>query len=101
MEMKVMPIEISSSAIQKLKEIIVQQNLPSNMCCKLVAVANGCSDVNYQIAFDIPKETDAVYQKESVPFAIPKTQSLHFFGKKLDFKVEGEPNGFMFLDSNA
>ena len=95
--MENIPIEISDIARKKLSEIFMHSDIPEDMCCKIVAEANGCSDVDYQLAFDYPTDMDGIYEVDDLTIAIPNHQLIHFFGVKLDFKHEGETTGFMFF----
>ncbi len=93
---------ISDTASQKLKELIAKQEPQEDRGLRLAVVGGGCSGFEYDMGFDVPRETDEQQQTaDGVKVIIDPMSYRYLDGIKLDFVESLQGAGFTFDNPNA
>jgi iron-sulfur cluster assembly protein len=99
-----MPITLSENAATAIKNIIKEQELPTEATKLRVGVkGGGCSGFSYML--DLTEETKGEGDEEMECFGIKilcdMKSYLYLNGTKIDFKDEVMGKGFVFVNPNA
>lgn len=95
------PISLSATAVEQLKRIKEEQQIPDNHGLRVGVKGGGCSGFSYVMGFDIAKENDQVFELNGFTVFMEKAHSLYLAGMQIDW-VEGLNNrGFTFVNPNA
>lgn len=95
-------ITLTPKAIEKVKEIMAQQN-ESYEALRVRVVGGGCSGFQYQLYFDSPEENgaDKVFDFDGLKVVVDQQSLLYVNGTELDY-VEGlMGTGFKFNNPNV
>lgn len=93
------PITISPSAIEAVKAIFEQKNIPTEYGLRvgIKGAASGCGAVvQHIIGFDKPEEKDAIYDVEGIKVIINRGHFLYLAGMAVHYKNDYEAMGFVF-----
>lgn len=96
-----MPVQLTSGAINEVKEIRKSQNIQDNLALRLGVKSGGCSGFSYVIGFDEPTEQDEVYTFEGLQITIEKSHLVYLEGITVDFENGLSNRGFTFDNPNA
>lgn len=95
------PISITETAIQQLKRIQEEQQIPDSHGLRVGVKGGGCSGFSYVLGFDLAKEKDQVFEIGGIKVFMERAHSLYLAGMQIDW-VEGLNNrGFSFINPNA
>jgi len=95
------PIKLTASAINAIKNIEKEQNIPDEYGLRVGVKGGGCSGFTYVLGFDEQKEKDDIYEVNGIKVFIDKTEFMYLMGMEVDW-VEGLNNrGFSFNNPNA
>jgi iron-sulfur cluster insertion protein len=95
------PVELTDSAVGKLKELIEQEGNPDLMLRVFVA-GGGCSGFQYGFTFDENRqETDTVIEKGGVTILVDMMSIQYLMGANIDYKEDLEGAQFMINNPNA
>ena len=95
----IQPVKITPRAIDEIKKIMEQKNIPSDYQLRVgVKQEGGCSGNSLIIGFDKKKETDLSYNISGFPVILDKKHTLYLIGKEVDYIDTEEVKGFIFLD---
>lgn len=95
------PIFLTESAVNQLKKIMIEQNIPQDYGLRVGVKGGGCSGFSYVLGFDEPKEKDDIYEISGMKVLMEKAHSLYLLGMEIDW-VDGLNNrGFTFKNPNA
>lgn len=95
------PISLTESAIQEIKHIITEKNIPAEYGLRVGVKGGGCSGMSYVLGFDLQKENDNLYQVGDINIIMEKSHGMYLAGMEIDF-VDGLNNrGFSFNNPNA
>ena len=95
------PITITNGAVNQLKRIMEQQNIPDGHGLRVGVKGGGCSGFSYILGFDMQKEQDDVYEIGGMKVLMQKAHAIYLLGIEIDW-VEGLNNrGFSFNNPNA
>ena len=96
--MLIKPVSITDKAISAIKKIMNSKEIPDNYGLRigLENMGASCGSTQYVLGFDQKTEADLVYEIDTVPVYIKKTEVLHVTGLTLDHITEGEISGFSF-----
>lgn len=61
----------------------------------------GCAGFSYILEFDTAKENDSIFEVDSVPLFIDKSQAIYLYDCTIDFKSGLDNRGFIFDNPNA
>jgi iron-sulfur cluster assembly protein len=95
------PVSLTDTAIEQLKRIQDEQQIPENHGLRVGVKGGGCSGFSYILGFDLPKEKDKVYEYNGITILMEPSHALYLAGMQIDW-VEGLNNrGFSFINPNA
>ena len=95
------PIDLSESAVNKLKELIDQEGNP-NLMLRVFVTGGGCSGFQYGFTFDEQQqETDTVLDKGGVTLLVDMMSLQYLMGASIDYKEDLEGAQFMISNPNA
>ncbi len=95
------PIDLSQSAVDKLKELIDQEGNP-NLKLRVFVTGGGCSGFQYGFTFDEQKqETDTAMDKGDVTLLVDMMSLQYLMGASIDYKEDLEGAQFMISNPNA
>ncbi|MCU0416302.1 MAG: iron-sulfur cluster assembly accessory protein [Cytophagaceae bacterium] len=90
----ILPIHISSIALDEIKNIIETKNIPPGYGLRVGIKGSGCSGQGYVIGFDKPGVQDNQYSYEGITVFIEKKHLLYVAGLQIDFESDSESRGF-------
>ncbi len=98
-----MAIKVSEKAVQELKKVITEQQLPENVALRVGVTGGGCSGFEYKLDFDenVSEENDMLTEIAGLRVAVDKKSSLYLDGTELDYHESLEKRGFTFNNPNA
>jgi iron-sulfur cluster assembly protein len=97
----VAPVTLTPGAIQELKRIQQEQNIPADHGLRIGVKGGGCAGFSYILGFDLPKENDQVHEVEGITLLMQKAHGIYLIGMEIDW-VDGLNNrGFSFNNPNA
>ena len=91
-------LEISASALNKLKETVQKEGVNlSSTFLRVAVVPGGCSGLAYELGWDTARqEADTLLQIDDVQVLIDPRSAAYLEGTKLDFTDGLEGKGFHF-----
>jgi iron-sulfur cluster assembly accessory protein len=96
-----MSLEVTPVAINKVKEIMAQQN-PQPVGLRVAVVGGGCSGFSYQMNFENQiNPIDKTFEFDGLKVIVDQASWLFLKGTKLDFVDSLEGSGFKFDNPNA
>ena len=96
-----MPIELTPHAIDKVKEIMAQQN-PEPQGLRVSVVGGGCSGFSYQMNFENQSNgIDKVFEFSGLKVFVDQASLMYLNGTKIDFVESLEGSGFKFENPNV
>jgi iron-sulfur cluster assembly protein len=97
----IQPITITKSAIEQLKAIRQQEQIPDEYGLRVGVKGGGCAGFSYVLGFDKQQETDDVHDFGELKVFMQKAHAIYLLGMEIDW-VEGLNNrGFSFNNPNA
>lgn len=95
------PIILTSGALEQLKAIKSEQNIPDTHGLRVGVKGGGCSGFSYLLGFDEEKENDQIFFIDDIKVLMQKSHGIYLIGMEIDF-VNGLNNrGFSFSNPNA
>lgn len=99
---RVSMITLSEKAINEVKRLINEQQLPENTGLRMGVRGGGCSGLSYALNFDTEqKETDRIFDCSGVKVVIDSKSFLYLAGTTLDYTDGLNGSGFTFDNPNA
>ncbi len=96
-----MAIELTSHAVDKVKEILAQQN-PAPAGLRVSVVGGGCSGFSYQMNFENETSAiDKVYEFDGLKVFVDQASLMYLNGTKIDFVESLAGSGFKFENPNV
>lgn len=97
-----MAIELTQMAVDKIREIMHEQNIVEGGL-RVGVKGGGCSGLGYTLALDTePQPGDKIFEKDGVKVFVDLKSFLYLNGTTLDYKMEGlMQRGFMFINPNS
>jgi iron-sulfur cluster assembly protein len=93
-------VNVTERAAAKIKEMITAEN-KEGQGLRLEVVGGGCSGLQYKLDFDLPKQTDKVFEKDGAKVLVDMKSLLYLSGTELDYKEELMQSGFVFQNPNV
>ncbi len=95
------PVNLTSHAIAKVKEIMAQQNpLPAGL--RVGVVGGGCSGFSYSMSFENQAGMmDKVYEFDGLKVFVDATSMMYLKGATIDYVETLEGAGFKFENPNV
>ena len=95
-------IGITERAVQEVRRIVSEQNLPENTVLRVGVKGGGCSGFSYSLGFDdTVHETDQSFEHEGVRVVCDPKSFLYLNGTMVDFEDSLMGRGFKFTNPNA
>ncbi len=95
-------LTITASAINKVRDLLIEEKLPSNSALRIFVQGGGCSGYQYGFAFDEEiAEDDFVTENEGVKVVVDMISSQYLQGATLDYKEEKFNSQFVISNPNA
>jgi iron-sulfur cluster assembly accessory protein len=96
-----LPVNLTPTAIVKVKEIMGQQNpVPAGL--RIGVVGGGCSGFSYSMSFEnAPGVMDKIYTFEDLKVYVDATSAMYLNGCVVDFVETLEASGFKFENPNV
>jgi iron-sulfur cluster assembly protein len=92
---------VTSSAIQVIKDLLSQRNIP-NHALRVFVAGGGCSGMQYGMAFEEnAREHDTVVETEGVRLLVDSTSLMYLRGATIDFVDSLMGGGFRIENPNA
>jgi iron-sulfur cluster assembly accessory protein len=100
-ETKTLPLNLTPSAITKVKEIMGQQNpVPTGL--RVGVVGGGCSGFSYSMSFEnAAGMMDKVYEFDGLKVYVDATSAMYLNGAIVDYVETLEGAGFKFENPNV
>lgn len=94
-------IELTDSAVSKLRDLIEQEGNP-NLMLRVFVTGGGCSGFQYGFTFDENRqETDSVVEADGVTILVDMMSAQYLMGASIDYKEDLEGAQFMISNPNA
>jgi iron-sulfur cluster assembly protein len=95
-------IELTPVAIDKVKEILTQQN-PKPEGLRVAVVGGGCSGFSYHMAFEnqANEAADNVYEFDGLKVMVDQMSEMYLDGITIDYLETIEGAGFKFNNPNV
>jgi iron-sulfur cluster assembly accessory protein len=96
-----LPVNLTPTAVTKVKEIMGQQNpVPAGL--RIGVVGGGCSGFSYSMSFEnAPGVMDKVYTFDDLKVYVDATSAMYLNGCVVDFVETLEASGFKFENPNV
>lgn len=96
-----MGIELTPKAVEKVKEIIAQQD-PKPVGLRVGVVGGGCSGFSYQMNFENQSDgIDRTFDFDGLKVFIDQASLMYLNGTKIDYIESLEGSGFKFENPNV
>lgn len=96
-----MGLELTETAISKVKEVLAQQN-PQPAGLRIGVVGGGCSGFQYQMVFESqPTPMDKVMEFDGLKVFVDQTSLMYLDGTQVDYMESLEGAGFKFNNPNV
>lgn len=95
------PISLTAGAIDALRRIKNEQQIPDSHGVRVGVKGGGCSGYTYILGFDESKEKDDVYRLDDFSIFIQKAHALYLIGMEIDWEEGLNNRGFTFNNPNA
>jgi iron-sulfur cluster assembly accessory protein len=94
-------ISLTPLAIEKVKEIMNQQN-PLPLGLRVAVIGGGCSGFTYHMAFENEvHENDNVYEFDGLKVMVDQVSEMYLDGAQIDYVETLEGAGFKFNNPNV
>jgi len=93
---------ITSRAVEEVRKIKVENNIPESYALRLGVKGGGCSGMSYVLAYDEkPREGDKVFEIEGLTVHVDPKSLSYLSGITLDFNDGLSGRGFVFNNPQA
>jgi iron-sulfur cluster assembly accessory protein len=95
-------VQLTSVAVNKVKEILGQQNpVPAGL--RVAVVGGGCSGFSYRMAFEnqVNDASDNVYEFDGLKVMVDQMSEMYLEGVSIDYIETLEGAGFKFNNPNV
>lgn len=100
-----MAIKLSESAIDRIREIRLNENVDKNTPLRVGVVGGGCSGLSYKLEFDKgdggADNKDKYIETNGITIVVDMRSFLYLAGTKLDYSSGLDGKGFHFINPNA
>jgi iron-sulfur cluster assembly accessory protein len=96
-----MPIELTTKAVEKVKEILARQE-PQPQGLRVSVVGGGCSGFSYQMNFENESNgIDKIFEFDGLKVFVDQASLMYLNGTKIDYVETLEGAGFKFDNPNV
>ncbi len=93
------PISITTKAVEEIKNIITHKNIPDDYALRVGVKGGGCGGVSYALGFDKAREGDQQFEWEGIEVLIEKRHVMFLMGMQIDFYEGDDSRGFTFVNT--
>lgn len=94
-------INITSKALEEIKRIMKENNIPSEYGLRIGVRGGGCSGFTYSLGFDAEiKPTDNVIPFDGINVIVDMKSWLYLTGTEIDYVNDVNGEGFIFNNPN-
>lgn len=97
MAVKINPIRISDKALDQIKRIQSEKQIPETYGLRVGVKGGGCEEVSYILGFDEKGEGDNEFSHRGVVVFIEKKDTMYLMGVTIDYVEEENIKGFKFI----
>jgi iron-sulfur cluster assembly protein len=98
---KLAPISLTSRALEEVKNILRDKNVPADYGLRVGVQGGGCSGLSYLLGFDKAKDQDETFDLEGVTLIMDKKHAMYVMGMEVDFQDGLNARGFTFNNPQA
>ena len=98
---KTAPISLTPRAIEEVKIIMKDKNVPAEYGLRIGVQGGGCSGMSYLLGFDKKKDNDETYNINGVEVIMDKKHGMYVMGMEVDFQDGLNARGFVFNNPQA
>lgn len=92
------PVSITPKAVEEIKEILTNKNIPSDYGLRIgISGGGGCGGMSFILGFDHKKEGDMEYVVDDITVYIEKKHTMYLLGMAVDFYEGADARGFTFI----
>lgn len=95
------PIKLTEGAIQEVKQLVYDKDVPENYGLRIGVEGGGCSGLSYILAFDAKTEMDDEFEFDGIKILMNKAHAMYLVGMELDYHNGLQNRGFIFNNPNA
>ena len=95
-----MGISLTYRAAARINELIAADSR-EGQALRVKVVGGGCSGIQYNVDFDMPKATDKVFEKGGAKILVDMKSLLYLTGTELDYTDELMQSGFVVQNPNV
>ncbi len=95
------PIQLTNGAVSQLNQIRQSENVPADYCLRVGVKGGGCSGFSYVLGFDLPTDSDDMFDINGIRVAMNKAHAIYLLGMEVDFVSGLDNRGFTFSNPNA
>ncbi|GAB3579847.1 HesB/IscA family protein [Hymenobacter daeguensis] len=95
------PISLTDRAVQEVKNIIIEKNVPDDYGLRIGVQGGGCSGMSYLLGFDKAKDADETYDLDGLKLIMDKKHAMYVLGMEVDFQDGLNARGFVFNNPQA
>lgn len=92
----VQPVTISDRALEEIRKIMQNKNIPEDYGLRVGVKGGGCG-FSLIIGFDKKKTSDLTYKIGDITVYLDKKHTMYLIGKQVDFYEGADAKGFMFV----
>ena len=101
MTSKILPIKLSSRALDEIRNIIKNKKIPEGYHLRIGIKGGGCGGVSFLLGFDQLQAHDDFYEFEGLHILVDKRHLMYIIGKRIDYHQGTEAVGFVFLPTDG
>lgn len=95
------PVTLTSMAIEKVKQIKLEQQIPDSYSLRIGIKEGGCKGFSYAIGFDNRGRNDVNYEFDGLNVIVRQGDLLQLGGIQIDWSNDLNKTGFVFKNPNA
>ncbi len=95
------PITITASALEQLRRIRQEKNVPTDLSLRIGVKGGGCAGFEYELGFDATKEGDQEFMIGEEKVVMQPGHALYLIGMEIDWATGLDNRGFTFNNPNA
>jgi len=95
------PIQFTASAIQEIIRLMNEDSFDKSKFLRVGVKGGGCSGMTYILEFDEKKDSDNLFELESISFIMDKSHAIYLQGMEVNWEGGLNSRGFTFINPNA
>jgi iron-sulfur cluster assembly protein len=95
------PVSLTDTAVQALKEIMLEQAIPQDLGLRVGVKGGGCSGLSYIMGFDSVKDNDEQFEIDGIKVLMNRAHGMYIAGMEIDYYDGLDNRGFVFNNPNS